>query len=784
MFRKRKFWIVAGLLSFSMMTACSKEKPVTTPPEQLVEDDTMGVFEYQLEDTYYMVDDFEAYAQDEELSKAYIRNNNGGDLSMSVEKENKVEGNQSLFYTYDYKSIGYAGAVKDTPGLNLNEYDGFVLWSDMDGSGNSITLQVADAEGLTWECVGYLDSKGGKDLYVPFDSFKAPSWDTNPRREFDKTIAIEKVGIYTNQAGERLQGKLYFDAIRGANFEAQLRNAKVEITTQINEPITAFPYQVIGTAENVRYITLCFDKTKVNVPVINGKWSYNITEYDRVYKSENTELFAEITYMNGTAIAQSTKQNVTFNVEGDFDIPDEYAIVSDNLAYRKPVTASSMESNEHKPEFAIDENDDTRWSSAYEDGHYIIVDMEEEKEFNYILLQWEAAYAKEYKILGSNDNQEWSVLYEQNDSQGGNELINIPNSKARYIKIDCITRATEYGNSLYEIGVYVDEPEMPVDEDALDEAIHAQAKDTIKPYAGEGEIGVLDFLKEISGKYTITSIHNKEPNAEPTKQTDRMWTRTGLTPAMWSGDFLFAQSDIDNRWTMIEECKKQWEQGSIVQLMLHVTAPTQEEVGPWEGGVLTELTDDEWESLIQDGGELNKVWKERLDIYCEYLQYLEDNNVTVLFRPFHEMNQSAFWWGGRPGENGTAALYRLTRDYIENEKGLDNIIWVWNMQDLDYEWEAYNPGDEYWDIFCVDFYNGDGYTDKKYDLAVSIAGDKPMGIGECSVLPRPDELEAQPKWVFFMSWAELTFDNNTSEEMRDLYWSDRTLVREELPKLK
>jgi len=321
-----------------------------------------------------------------------------------------------------------------------------------------------------------------------------------------------------------------------------------------------------------------------------------------------------------------------------------------------------------------------------------------------------------------------------------------------------------------------EDPSTPIEELPEEDELETPAEDDRRE--------VLDYIKQISGKYTITCIHNREPNAKPTTQTDHIFSTTGLTPAMWSGDFLFSKADVDNRWIMIEECKNQWEQGSIVHLMLHVTSPKQGEVGKWEGGVLTKLTDNEWEDLIEDGGELNKLWKKRLDTYCEYLQYLEDNEVTVLFRPFHEMNQSVFWWGGRPGENGTSALYRLTRDYIENEKGLDNIIWLWNVQDLDLEWEDYNPGDEYWDIFCVDIYNTDGYTKEKYDLAVSIAKDKPIGIGECMVLPTLDELEVQPRWVFCMSWAELTFENNTSEAIRNHYWSKGTLVREELPNFK
>lgn len=298
------------------------------------------------------------------------------------------------------------------------------------------------------------------------------------------------------------------------------------------------------------------------------------------------------------------------------------------------------------------------------------------------------------------------------------------------------------------------------------------------------DVPVLEFLQSISGRYTIAGIHNREPNSDPLMQTNEIISRTGLVPGLWSGDFLFLEDDVAHRWDMIYECERQWKAGAIVNLMLHVTSPASEDSGLWDGGVLCSLPDDQWKSLITDGGSLNKAWKARLDAYAEYIQYLKDAGVKIMFRPFHEMNQSLFWWGGRPGADGTAALYRLTHDYMTGEKGLDNIIWVWDMQDLDYNWADYNPGNEYWDVFAVDIYNDDGYTARKYQTALEIAGDKPIAIGECQVLPTAEELEKQPRWVFFMSWAELTFQYNNDDQIMDLYRADNVIVRDGLPRLR
>ncbi|MBK8504599.1 MAG: glycoside hydrolase [Saprospiraceae bacterium] len=217
-----------------------------------------------------------------------------------------------------------------------------------------------------------------------------------------------------------------------------------------------------------------------------------------------------------------------------------------------------------------------------------------------------------------------------------------------------------------------------------------------------GQLKVLNYLKEISGNSTIAGQHNREPNSDPARWTNYIFDLTGTYPGLWSGDFLFQAENIQHRWTMIYEAENQWKRGAMINLMLHTCPPHRGEPCQWDPGILHDsLTDAQWTSLITDGTELNLAWKTRLDTIAIYLKYLADRDVEVLFRPLHEMNQDAFWWGGRPGPNGTAKLYQITHDYLEKQKDLKNIIWVWDMQDLTRDLNAYNPGDAYWGCFCI-----------------------------------------------------------------------------------
>lgn len=301
--------------------------------------------------------------------------------------------------------------------------------------------------------------------------------------------------------------------------------------------------------------------------------------------------------------------------------------------------------------------------------------------------------------------------------------------------------------------------------------------------AQAGPSRTLDYLYSISGKQTLSGQHNREPNADPDRWTEEIRATTGKYPALWSGDFLFQGDNIGNRWTMINEAKEQWDNGAIVNLMWHACSPAKSQPCGWDSnGVLSKMSDWEWSQLLTNGTPINQRWKEMMDEVAIYLQYLEDQKVEVLFRPLHEMNQGVFWWGGRPGANGTRKLYQMTHDYFTQTKGLSNLVWVWDMQDfgsLVNDLNNYNPGSNYWDVAALDVY--EGFANWKYQAMVNISGGKPIAIGECDKLPTATMLANEPRWAFFMGWSELTYSNNSTSAIQSLYNASRVVTRDEMP---
>jgi mannan endo-1,4-beta-mannosidase len=291
----------------------------------------------------------------------------------------------------------------------------------------------------------------------------------------------------------------------------------------------------------------------------------------------------------------------------------------------------------------------------------------------------------------------------------------------------------------------------------------------------------LNYLYSISGNHTISGQHNDQKDGTTvTTYTNKVQSITGKYPALWSGDFLF-HGNSQMRWDVTYEAERQWNAGAIVNLMWHACPPNQGAVCEWDGGLLSHLSDAQWNDLITNGGSLNTIWKQRIDEIAVYLQYLEDKGVEVLWRPLHEMNQGAFWWGGRIGSNGSRRLYQITRDYMENTKGLTNLIWVWDVQDLSTNYSDYNPGATYWDVGALDVY-GDAYTNSSYyNALLGQAGSKPIAIGECATLPGANILSGQPRWTFFMNWAYTLQQNNTDQYIKDVYNDSHVITRDEMP---
>lgn len=317
-------------------------------------------------------------------------------------------------------------------------------------------------------------------------------------------------------------------------------------------------------------------------------------------------------------------------------------------------------------------------------------------------------------------------------------------------------------------------------------AIQDWEKFVCRPASGESpsplRAKLLNFINSNSGHMTMAGEHNRESSQGNFIQ--QVHDITGDYPALWGGDFLYESDQISNRQNMINYEISGGKMGAVISLMYHACPPTSAESCGWDPGVIhTSLDANQWSDLVTDGGGLNQVWKSRLDAIAPFFLQIQSAGLPVLFRPFHEENQCVFWWSCHAGSDGTAKLFQLTRDYLTHHWGINNIVWVWSMQDIwdsntnSYDFNLYDPGTDFWDVMSLDFYDGAGFTQAKYSAMLNYAGNRPIAIGECGKIPTPSELAAQPRWIYFMGWAELAVPpSETTSDLQATYWASDVLT--------
>ena len=315
---------------------------------------------------------------------------------------------------------------------------------------------------------------------------------------------------------------------------------------------------------------------------------------------------------------------------------------------------------------------------------------------------------------------------------------------------------------------------------------HAQ-NEPINPQASSEARKLLKYLYQIQGYKTLSGMHNVL--GRMSVSTDRVRALTGEYPAIWGGDFGFADSthDIDNikyRPLLVAEIKKQHQRGAIIVLSYHQANPAIGEPCPFEGGIISKLTDDQWRELLTPGAPLHQKWQAQMDLLASYLLQLQAAHIPVIFRPYHEMNGSWFWWGGRPGPTGAVALWNQLYAYYTEHYHLNNLLWAWTPDKPTPGVEAFFPGTAKVDLLGCDIYprkdSAVVYPQRWFATMQRLAAGKPLGLSEQSALPTPELLRQQP-FVWFMSWGEMLFNANSPAEINRVYHSKRVVNLDKVP---
>ena len=377
----------------------------------------------------------------------------------------KFEANVTNVQVEDRANTLWFISAMDQLGYRTNDYmvtgniTGSVYRKDTNGK-TVYTAEVWNATDKT-QTVAIKD-KFGKQIGKANIGAKAfVSFNIDTEKQFELTQAatptVKATALATGKVTEDVTGKVTFDDTQLVELSCSDADAKIYYTTD----------GTIPTTESKEY---------------TGK----------ILISSNTTLKA-VAVKDG--YLDSTYSATVFEIAGDT------VSSSANLGLKKKATASSSK-GANTADMAFDGTTDTRWQADNEaDDEWIQVDLGSVQAVNAVTINWEAAYAAKYEIQVSTDGKEWTTVAKEN-GMVGEITSSFAATKARYVKMQGVSRGTQYGYSIYEMQVFG--------------AVQAKAP-TITPvsgtYKGTQTVTMSTAVKGAEIKYTTDGATPTEDSA-------------------------------------------------------------------------------------------------------------------------------------------------------------------------------------------------------------------------------------------------------------------------------
>ncbi|MGQ9607097.1 MAG: glycosyl hydrolase [Thermogutta sp.] len=273
------------------------------------------------------------------------------------------------------------------------------------------------------------------------------------------------------------------------------------------------------------------------------------------------------------------------------------------------------------------------------------------------------------------------------------------------------------------------------------------------PNASEDARTILQWLESLPARETNRLIVGHYFNGTVRQGIDTnikpIYDHTGKWLALAASDFIWWNSE--NAGGNVEALTEWWKAGGLVMLSWHISNPADPAAG-YKGSC-------DIERALTEGTDVNRRYMNSLNKGAEWLLRLQEQGVVVLWRPFHEMNQG-FWWG-KKDKLQFARLWVHMFKYFTQQKGLNNLIWVYAPNVANYAGylpeDYYYPGEEFVDVVAIDYYGRPSLNDIAGGYGKLEALGKPFGISELgsygdskSVI---DDIQSKcPRTVFVVPW--------------------------------
>lgn len=299
-------------------------------------------------------------------------------------------------------------------------------------------------------------------------------------------------------------------------------------------------------------------------------------------------------------------------------------------------------------------------------------------------------------------------------------------------------------------------------------------------------IKLLDYLVQISGKKLITGQHTQ---TIPMEEIQYIREKTKKEPMLRGFELLAYSPNInyddadevclteiyENRGT-IDEALKWGRKGGIVTFSFHWYSP----IGGRDKSFYAKNTDFDPKKVLVEGTKEREAFYHDMDVIADLLKPFMDEDIPILWRPFHESDGDWFWWGRR-GPKVACELYKLMYHYYVDKYHLDNLLWVWNCRLK----EGY-PGDEYVDVMSVDIYlpeyKATDYKEEYEALIAETTSNKVLALAEVGYIPDIDMIaESHVPYAYYMCWSKefcIGQQYNSVENLKKMYASEYAVCYE------
>lgn len=321
--------------------------------------------------------------------------------------------------------------------------------------------------------------------------------------------------------------------------------------------------------------------------------------------------------------------------------------------------------------------------------------------------------------------------------------------KEKFVLISVQADGGTKGNDVYSVfkntGALSTMPETPYGFKPLSELSQVEPINPNANAKARSVLKTLDNMSNSSYKTVVGAFNLYGADTELAQNYEKI-SSTFNTPAMFSSCYRFNSSTNAFSYTTVnEQVIEKYNTGAII--LLH----NQNE---WSNTICDQICGDaDKTDFIKNFDETNNNRNEEAYNYyrncreqwADGLQELKNAGVTVIFRPFVEMNNPYFYGFYTESDEGKQAfknIWNQLKDYLFVERGLDNVLLAFSPSSSanGADTSGYFPGEENVDIVAptaysmpwvdrIDFYNVAWH----YDEYASLAPSKPFGYAELGV---------------------------------------------------